>query len=59
MFASFATSGSLKPSTYFSLVPGPRSNVAVIRSVGFPHANATKTTVTGKPQVTVFARGFY
>ena len=24
----------------------------------FPHANATKTTVTGKPQVTVFAPGF-
>ena len=24
----------------------------------FPHATATKTTVTGKPQVTVFARGF-
>jgi hypothetical protein len=25
----------------------------------FPHATATKTTVTGKPQVTVFAPGFY
>jgi hypothetical protein len=25
----------------------------------FPHAAATKTTVTGKPQVTVFAPGFY
>jgi len=25
----------------------------------FPHASATKTTVTGKPQVTVFAPGFY
>ncbi len=25
----------------------------------FPHASATKTTVTGKPQVTVFALGFY
>jgi hypothetical protein len=25
----------------------------------FPHAPATKTTVTGKPQVTVFAPGFY
>jgi hypothetical protein len=25
----------------------------------FPHAGATKTTVTGKPQVTVFAPGFY
>ena len=24
----------------------------------FPHASATKTTVTGKPQVTVFAPGF-
>ena len=24
----------------------------------FPHATATKTTVTGKPQVTVFAPGF-
>ena len=25
----------------------------------FPHASATKATVTGKPQVTVFAPGFY
>jgi hypothetical protein len=25
----------------------------------FPHATATKTTVTGKPKVTVFAPGFY
>jgi hypothetical protein len=25
----------------------------------FPHATATKTTATGKPQVTVFAPGFY
>jgi hypothetical protein len=25
----------------------------------FPHASATKITVTGKPQVTVFAPGFY
>src|SRR5216683_896682 len=25
----------------------------------FPHATVTKTTVTGKPQVTVFAPGFY
>jgi len=25
----------------------------------FPHTTATKTTVTGKPQVTVFAPGFY
>jgi hypothetical protein len=25
----------------------------------FPHASATKTTVTGNPQVTVFAPGFY
>ena len=25
----------------------------------FPHAAGTKTTVTGKPQVTVFAPGFY
>jgi hypothetical protein len=25
----------------------------------FPHATGTKTTVTGKPQVTVFAPGFY
>ncbi len=25
----------------------------------FPHATATKTTITGKPQVTVFAPGFY
>jgi len=25
----------------------------------FPHATATKTTVTGKPQVTLFAPGFY
>jgi len=25
----------------------------------FPHVTATKTTVTGKPQVTVFALGFY
>ena len=25
----------------------------------FPHATATKTTVTGKPQVTVFAPGSY
>jgi hypothetical protein len=25
----------------------------------FPHATATKTTVTGKPQVTVFVPGFY
>ena len=25
----------------------------------FPHATATKTTVTGKPQVTEFAPGFY
>jgi hypothetical protein len=25
----------------------------------FPHASATKQTVTGKPQVTVFAPGFY
>ncbi len=25
----------------------------------FPHATATKTTVTGKPEVTVFAPGFY
>jgi hypothetical protein len=25
----------------------------------FPHASATKTTITGKPQVTVFAPGFY
>ena len=25
----------------------------------FPHATATKPTVTGKPQVTVFAPGFY
>ncbi|MGH3411094.1 MAG: hypothetical protein ACRDRJ_52640, partial [Streptosporangiaceae bacterium] len=25
----------------------------------FPHATATKTTVTGKPRVTVFAPGFY
>jgi len=25
----------------------------------FPHATATKATVTGKPQVTVFAPGFY
>jgi hypothetical protein len=25
----------------------------------FPHATATKTTVTGKPQVTVFGPGFY
>jgi hypothetical protein len=25
----------------------------------FPHATATKTTTTGKPQVTVFAPGFY
>jgi hypothetical protein len=25
----------------------------------FPHATATKQTVTGKPQVTVFAPGFY
>jgi hypothetical protein len=25
----------------------------------FPHATATKMTVTGKPQVTVFAPGFY
>jgi hypothetical protein len=25
----------------------------------FPHAAATKMTVTGKPQVTVFAPGFY
>ena len=25
----------------------------------FPHATATKTTVTGKPQITVFAPGFY
>ena len=24
----------------------------------FPHTSATKTTVTGKPQVTVFAPGF-
>ena len=24
----------------------------------FPHASATKTTITGKPQVTVFAPGF-
>jgi len=24
----------------------------------FPHASATKTTVTGKPQVHVFAPGF-
>ena len=24
----------------------------------FPHATATKTTVTGKPRVTVFAHGF-
>ena len=24
----------------------------------FPHASTTKTTVTGKPQVTVFAPGF-
>jgi hypothetical protein len=24
----------------------------------FPHASATKTTVTGKPQVSVFAPGF-
>ena len=24
----------------------------------FPHASATKTTVTGKPQVIVFAPGF-
>jgi hypothetical protein len=24
----------------------------------FPHTTATKTTVTGKPQVTVFAPGF-
>jgi hypothetical protein len=24
----------------------------------FPHASATKTTVTGKPRVTVFAPGF-
>ncbi len=24
----------------------------------FPHATATKTTITGKPQVTVFAPGF-
>jgi DNA-binding NarL/FixJ family response regulator len=24
----------------------------------FPHASATKATVTGKPQVTVFASGF-
>jgi len=25
----------------------------------FPHATAAKTTVTGKPEVTVFAPGFY
>jgi len=25
----------------------------------FPHATATKTTVTGKPEITVFAPGFY
>jgi CheY-like chemotaxis protein len=25
----------------------------------FPHASATKTTVTGKPQVAVFAPGIY
>jgi len=25
----------------------------------FPHVTATKTTATGKPQVTVFALGFY
>jgi Insertion element 4 transposase N-terminal len=25
----------------------------------FPHTTATKTTITGKPQVTVFAPGFY
>jgi hypothetical protein len=25
----------------------------------FPHARATKITVTGKPRVTVFAPGFY
>jgi hypothetical protein len=25
----------------------------------FPHTSATKTTITGKPQVTVFAPGFY
>ncbi len=24
----------------------------------FPHTSATKTTITGKPQVTVFAPGF-
>jgi hypothetical protein len=25
----------------------------------FPHATATKRTITGKPEVTVFAPGFY
>jgi hypothetical protein len=42
-------------------VPGRqrRSERAQKARPKFPHATATKTTVTGKPQVTVFAPGFY
>jgi len=42
-------------------VPGRQRHSKRAQKAGpkFPHATATKQTVTGKPQVTVFAPGFY
>jgi len=57
-----AAAGSAARAALHTLnVPGRqrRSERAQKARPKFPHATATKTTVTGKPEVTVFAPGFY
>jgi hypothetical protein len=56
-----AADGAARAALHVLNVPGRqrRSRRTQKARPKFPHATATKTTVTGKPQVTVFAPGFY
>ena len=56
-----AADGAARAALHVLNVPGRQrhSRRAQKARPKFPHAAGTKTTVTGKPQVTVFAPGFY
>jgi len=56
-----AADGAARAALHVLNVPGRQrhSRRAQKARPKFPHATGTKTTVTGKPQVTVFAPGFY
>jgi hypothetical protein len=56
-----AADGTARAVLHTLNVPGRQRHSKRAQKAGpkFPHATATKQTVTGKPQVTVFAPGFY